>query len=114
MHLYTISANNFVILVLYIDDNLLASNNVNLLIETKQMLSKHFEIKDLGDIFIVLSMQIHHDRSLGMLGLSQRLYIEEVLKMFNMSMCSHTYTPTQKVRYFQKFSVFKMMMKEQR
>ena len=43
------SAKNFVILVIYIDANLLASNNVNLLIETMQMLSKHFEIKDIDD-----------------------------------------------------------------
>ena len=96
------SAGNFIILVLYVDDILLASNDMNLLNETKQMLSKHFEMKDLGDASFVLGIQIHRDRSSGVLGLSQKSYIEKLLKRFNMSSCSQVSTPIQKGETFSK------------
>ena len=49
------------ILVLYVDDILLASNDVSLLKETKHMLSQHFDMKDLGDASFVLGIHIHRD-----------------------------------------------------
>ena len=49
MHLYEMSVSNFVILVLNVDDIFLGYNNVKLLIEIKQLLSKYFEIKDIGN-----------------------------------------------------------------
>ena len=90
------SGSNFIILVLYVDDILLASNCVKILNETKQVLNNHFDMKDLGDAFFVLGIQIHHDRSKGILGLSQRGYIEKILKRFNMYSCSSCATPIQK------------------
>ena len=87
---------NFIALVLYVDDILLASSCVKLLNETKQVLNTHFDMKDLGDAFFVLGIQIHRDRSKGILGLSQRGYIEKVLKQFNMHSCSSCAAPIQK------------------
>ena len=60
------------------------------------MLNTHFDMKDLGDAFFVLGIQIHRDRSKGILGLSQRGYIEKVLKRFNMHSCSSCAAPIQK------------------
>ena len=77
-------------------ESLVASNCVKLLNETKQVLNTHFEMKDLGDAFFVLGIQIHRDRSKGILGLSQRGYIEKVLKRFNMHSCSSCAAPIQK------------------
>ena len=85
---YLKDASRFVILILYVDDILLTSNDVSLLNETKQMLSQHFEMKDLSNTSFVLDIQIHHDKSQGILGLSQKSYIEKVLKKFNMTSCS--------------------------
>ena len=79
---------HFNILVLYVDDILLANNNVELLTKTKFMLNNHFDMKDLGDAFVVLCIQISHEKSRGVLGLSQRRYIDKVLKWFNMHSCS--------------------------
>ena len=45
--------------MLYVDDILLASSDIGLLHETKRFLTKNFEMKDLGDAFFVLGIQIH-------------------------------------------------------
>lgn len=78
------SGSKFVFLVLYVDDILLASNNIGLLHETKRFLTKKFEMKDLGDASFVLGIRILRDRSRGILGLSQTSYIDTVLDRFSM------------------------------
>ncbi|XP_058729485.1 secreted RxLR effector protein 161-like [Vicia villosa] len=60
------------------------------------MLSNHFDMKDLGDAYVVLGIQIFRDRSRGILGLSQKGYIERILKRFNMQSCSPCSVPVQK------------------
>jgi hypothetical protein len=45
-------------------------------------------MKDLGEASFVLGIEIHRDRSKGVLGLSQNAYIEKVLKKFSMHKCS--------------------------
>jgi hypothetical protein len=85
-----------IFLVLYVDDILLATNDIGLLHETKRFLSNKFEMKDLGDASFVLGIQIHRDRSQGTLGLSQRSYIDKVLKRFCMQDCKPGDTPISK------------------
>jgi hypothetical protein len=78
----------FIILILYMDDILLASGDNNLLHETKGFLSSNFDMKDLGDASYVLGIEIHQDRTKGVLGLSQKAYIEKVIIRYNMHECS--------------------------
>ena len=47
------------------DDILLASSDVNLLLETKKFLSSNFDMKDLGEVSFVLGIEIHRDRKRG-------------------------------------------------
>ncbi|RVX11703.1 Retrovirus-related Pol polyprotein from transposon TNT 1-94 [Vitis vinifera] len=54
------------------------------------MLSTHFDMKDLGEAFYVLGIKILRDRANGVLKLSQRAYIERILKRFNMHNCKST------------------------
>ena len=68
------------------DDILRASSDVNLLLETK-FLSSKFDMKDLGKASFVLGIEIHRDREKGVLGLSQKAYLEKVLKKYNMHAC---------------------------
>jgi hypothetical protein len=75
-----IKGNMFIILVLYVDDILLASSDKNLLCETKGFILSNFNIKDLGDASYILGIEIHRDRTRGMLSLSQKAYIEKVLR----------------------------------
>ena len=65
-----ISGSKFIFMVLYVDDILLASSDVNLLNDTKPLLSANFDMKDLGKASFVLGIEIYHDRSQNLLGLS--------------------------------------------
>ena len=90
------SGSKYIFLVLYVDDILLASNNIDFLHETKNLLSKKFEMKDLGNASFVLGIQIHRNRDRCILGLSQKTYIEKVLKRFGMQNCKPGDTPISK------------------
>ncbi|RVW58138.1 Retrovirus-related Pol polyprotein from transposon TNT 1-94 [Vitis vinifera] len=78
----------FIILVLYVDDILLASSDIELLHETKRFLSNKFDMKDLGNASFVLGIQKYRDNSRGILELSQKSYIDKVLSRFGMSNCA--------------------------
>jgi len=58
------------------------------LLETKSSLLKNFEMKDLRDVCFVISIQIQHDRTCGILDLSQKAYIDTVLDRYGMKNCS--------------------------
>ena len=90
------SGSKHIYLVLYVDDILLATKDIGMLHETKRFLSKKFEMKDLGDASFVLGIHIHLDRSRGILGLSQKSYIEKILKRFGMHDCKPGDTPVAK------------------
>ena len=85
------------------DDILLASSDINLLQETKKFLSSKFEMKDLGEVSFVLGIEIHRDRRKGVLGLSQRVYLEKVLKKYGMHVSKPTPAPIVKGDSFGKF-----------
>jgi hypothetical protein len=93
----------FIFLVLYVDDILLASSDVILLLETKKFLFSKFDMKDLGKASFVLGIEIHRDRSKGVLGLSQKAYIEKVLKKFSMHKCSPSPAPIVKADIYGDF-----------
>ena len=83
-------------LVLYVDDILLATNDLNLLRDTKQFLSNTFEMKDLGNASYVLGIQIYQDLSKDILGISQKGYIEKLLQIYSMQDCKPLDTPIAK------------------
>ena len=45
---------------------------------------KNFEMKDMGEASCVIGIEIIRDRSQGLLGLSQKAYINKVLERFKM------------------------------
>ncbi|KAE8714062.1 hypothetical protein F3Y22_tig00110201pilonHSYRG00172 [Hibiscus syriacus] len=59
--------NDFVILLLYVDDMLVAGPNKDHIEELKAQLAREFEMKDLGSTNKILGMQIHRDRIFGTL-----------------------------------------------
>ena len=66
-----VSGSKYIFLVLYVDDILLTANDIDLLVETKQLLFSHFDIKDLGEASYVLGIHILRSRPSGILRLSQ-------------------------------------------
>ena len=81
-----ISESKYIFLVLYVDEILLTANDTDLLVETKQLLFNHFDMKDLKETFYVLGIQILRDRHSNIMRLSQHTYIKRILKRFNMQL----------------------------
>ena len=75
-----VSGSAVVFLVLYVDDILLIGNDIPMMTTVKMWLSKEFSMKDLGEASFILGIKVYRDRPDRMLGLSQKIYIEEVLK----------------------------------
>jgi hypothetical protein len=65
-----IKGSMFIILILYVDDILLASSDKNLLYETNGFPSSNFDMKYLGDASYVLGIEIHWYITKGVIGLS--------------------------------------------
>lgn len=78
------SENDFIILLLYVDDMLIVGPNSIKIQKLKNKLNESFDMKDLGPVKKILGMQILRDRKKGKLWLSQENYIEKVLERFNM------------------------------
>ncbi|RVW97650.1 Retrovirus-related Pol polyprotein from transposon TNT 1-94 [Vitis vinifera] len=91
-----VNGSKYIFMVLYIDDILLASSDVNLLNDTKRIFSANFNMKNLGEAYFVLGIEIYRDRSRNLLGLSHRAYINHVLKRFNMQTCKASDVPVVK------------------
>ena len=83
----------FIILLLYVDDMLIVGQDVNMIQKLKMELSKTFEMKDLGSTKRILGMEILRDRKARQLWLSRERYIERMLKRFNMKNSKLVSTP---------------------
>ena len=91
-----VSGNKFIFLILHVGDILLATNDFGLLSEIKKFLSNNFEMKDMGAAYYVIGIEIFCDRSQGLLGLSQKAYINKFLERFRMHKCSTSPVPIHK------------------
>ncbi|KAL5764004.1 hypothetical protein ACOSQ2_016598 [Xanthoceras sorbifolium] len=85
--------NSFIILLLYVDDMLVAGSNMQEIMNLKRELSKQFAMKDLGTAKQILGMRIKRDTKSGTLLLSQAEYIKKVLSRFNMQDAKPVSTP---------------------
>ncbi|GKC44436.1 retrovirus-related pol polyprotein from transposon TNT 1-94 [Tanacetum coccineum] len=73
-----------IILLLYVDDMLVAGSDMAEIKKLKRQLSQEFEMKDLGPAKQILGMSIIRDKTKGTLRLSQEKYKGKVLEKFNM------------------------------
>ena len=67
-----------------LDDILIMENGISMLLTVKIWLSKNFFMKDLGEAIYILRMRIYRDRSKRLLGFSQSIYIDKMIKRFGM------------------------------
>ncbi|XP_070008283.1 uncharacterized protein [Nicotiana sylvestris] len=70
-----------VIIYLYMDDMLIFGPNLDIVNETKNLLSSKFEMKDLEEAYVILGTKIK--RTANGFSLSRSHYIDKILKGFN-------------------------------
>ena len=71
----------------------LIGNDVGMLSSVKAWLSKNFSMKDLGEATYILGIRIYRDRSRRLLGLSQSMYIDTIVKRFGMENSKRGFIP---------------------
>ena len=84
VYVKTLDDHSPIFLLLYIDDMLIAANDMEDINRLKMLLGDEFEMKDLDAAKKILGMEIHMDRNSKRLWLSQKSYIEKVLQRFDM------------------------------
>ncbi|KAK0572833.1 hypothetical protein LWI29_037938 [Acer saccharum] len=84
---------SFIVLLLYVDDMLVAGADLEEINNLKKQLSSEFEMKDLGAAKQILGMRINRDKQKGTLKLSQAEYIRKVLQRINMGDVKSVRTP---------------------
>ncbi|KAM1535363.1 hypothetical protein ACFX1Z_014373 [Malus domestica] len=73
---------SFIYLLIYVDDMLIASKNVEEIEKLKKQMKNEFEMKDLGEAKKILGMEITRDRGKGLISLNQRQYLEKLIRKF--------------------------------
>ena len=96
------SKKSVIIIALYVDDLIIASNDNNLLIDEKHKLSNRFEMEDQGEIHYCLGMSIKRNRDAGLLSINQNAYLTNILKEFGMINCKSISTPMELGKKFAK------------
>ena len=76
---------NFLVLVLYVDDMLIACKERTMINELKKDLGQAFEVKDLRLACQILGMQVWQDRQNGTLSFLQKRFVEKLFEKFSMS-----------------------------
>lgn len=84
---------SFIYLLLYVDDMLIACKNMSEINRLKAQLSLELQMKNLEAAKKILGMEIHRDRKVGTLFLSQKMYIEKLLERFGMQDVNSVSTP---------------------
>ena len=77
---------------LYVDDILILGSSLKVIEEVKEFLSKNFEMKDLGEVDVILNIKLLREGD-GGLTLLQTHYVEKVLSRFGFSDCAPAPTP---------------------
>ncbi|RVW83922.1 Retrovirus-related Pol polyprotein from transposon TNT 1-94 [Vitis vinifera] len=85
--------NSYIILLLYVDDMLIAGSSIEKINNLKKQLSKQFVMKDLGAAKKILGMRIIRNKTNGTLKLSQSEYVKKVVSRFNMNEAKPVSTP---------------------
>lgn len=84
---------DFIILLLYVDDMLIVGKNISMIDRLKKQLGESFAMKDMGAAKQILGIRIMRDRNKKKLWLSQEHYVERVLQRFQMENAKAVSTP---------------------
>jgi transposase InsO family protein len=82
-----------IVVALYVDDLLIASNSLQHLERFKKGLTRRFNMKDLGEAHFVLGIQVARDRQARTLSIGQKHYVESLVARFSMDQSHPVSTP---------------------
>ena len=82
-----------VYVLLYVDDILITGNSTSLQEWVMNQLKNQFEMSNLGICKYILGIEIMKDEETGNIKISQRQYIQNILKKFNMETCKSVSSP---------------------
>uniref|UniRef100_A0A251TCA0 Putative copia protein n=1 Tax=Helianthus annuus TaxID=4232 RepID=A0A251TCA0_HELAN len=80
-----------IIICLYVDDLIIASDSLSSIESFKELMKKEFEMTDMGILHYFLGMEVSFDN--GNIILTQQQYAKSLLSKFNMMNCSGISTP---------------------
>jgi hypothetical protein len=89
---YSYGGGKGVIWCLYVDDVLIFGMNLEVIKEVKQFLSQKFEMKDLGEADVILTIKLIKGEN-GGVTLSQTHYVEKMLSRFGYNNSKPAPTP---------------------
>lgn len=82
-----------VIVVVYVDDLLIASRNLKALKTVKSKMSEKFKMKDLGQVTEILGMRVEREGATGNIHISQEAYVKKIIEKFGMASANPVSTP---------------------
>ena len=93
VHVRSLDDGSFIFLLLYVDDMLIAAKSIIKVNKLKVLLSREFDMKDLGTTKKILGMEIRRDKDAKRLWLSQAGYVKKVLERFSIENAKPVSTP---------------------
>ena len=80
-----------VLLAVYVDDLLIAGDNLRIIDEIKNLFKQQYKMQDLGPMEFVLGTEVTQNLEAKTINLSQHRYTEDMLKKFEMHLCNLTH-----------------------
>jgi hypothetical protein len=77
----------------HVDDCTIAASTIKLILDFKRKISEHVEITDLGELHWLLGIEIRRDRDRHCIHLSQRSYIDSIIRRYNLQDLKPASTP---------------------
>jgi len=90
------SNDKFLIMILYVDDILMASNNLKMITTTKGCSISDFDMKNMGDVSYMIGVKTYRDQSKRVFGLLHEIYLKNTFERFKMHNLKLILTPVEK------------------
>ena len=92
-HRSNTATGELVVIAVHVDDCTIAASNQQLVDTLKSGLSKYVEVTDLGELHWMLGIEVKRTREAGTIHLSQKAYIDSILRRYNFTDLKPLSTP---------------------
>lgn len=87
------SGDTLVLLTLYVDDILISGKDPTLVDKLKKELKDRFEMTDMGEVKLILGMEVQRNYEEGTLSITQKGYVQSILDRYGMQESNTVSTP---------------------